>query len=98
MTGGVLWASLGLFVISALMEGAITVAAVRAIERLNPEWVAGARPANSRTLAGIALAALLLAVVGTLVASALPDAIQNLTGQGAEPPAWSRQVMGGVAG
>ena len=59
MPGGVLWASLGLFVVSALMEGAITVAAVRAIERLNPAWVAGPRPSSSRTLAAVALAALI---------------------------------------
>ena len=53
MPGGVLWASLALFLVNALMEGAITVAAVRAIERLNPAWVAGPRPASSRTLAGV---------------------------------------------
>ena len=98
MAGGVLWASLGLFVVSALMEGAITVAAVRAIERLNPAWVAGPQPAFSRTVAGVGLAALVLVVVGTLVASALPDGIQNLTGQGVDPAGWPRRTMGGLAG
>jgi hypothetical protein len=101
MPSGVLWASLALFLVSALMEGAITVAAVRAIERLNPAWVAGPRPASSRTLAGVALAALLLVVVGTLVASAAPDGIERLTAQGLGAD-WSQggtgRVIGGVAG
>jgi len=98
MPGGVLWASLALFVVSALMEGAITVAAVRAIERLNPAWVAGPRPTSSRTLAGVALAALLLVVVGTLVASAAPDGIQRLTGQALDSAAWSQRTAAGIAG
>ena len=98
MTGGVLWASLGLFVVSALMEGVITVAAVRAIERLNPAWVSGPRPASSRTLAGVALAALLLVVVGTLIASVAPDGIQRLTGQGLGSMGWPQKTMGGLAG
>lgn len=98
MPGGVLWASLGLFLVSALMEGAITVAAVRAIERLNPQWVAGPRPVSSRPLAGVGLAALLLVVVGTLIASAAPDGIQRLTGQGLESAAWSQRTMGGLGG
>ena len=102
MTGGVLWASLGLFLVSALMEGAITVAAVRAIERLNPAWVAGPQPASSRTLAGVGLAALILVVVGTLIASVAPDGIQRLTGQGIDSaagpqPAFTR-VAAGLAG
>lgn len=98
MPGGVLLASLGLFLVSALMEGAITVAAVRAIERLNPQWVAGPRPASSRTFAGVALAALLLVVVGTLIASAAPDGIQRLTGQGIGAVAWSQKTAGGLGG
>ena len=102
MTGGVLWASLGLFLVSALMEGAITVAAVRAIERLNPAWVSGPQPASSRTLAGVALAALILVVVGTLIASVAPDGIQRLTGQGVDSVGWPQtsinKVAGGLAG
>jgi cobalt/nickel transport system permease protein len=102
MTGGVLWASLGLFLISALMEGAITVAAVRAIERLNPAWVSGPRPESSRTLAGVALAALILVVIGTLLASVAPDGIQRLTGPGADSVGWPQtsinKVAGGLAG
>jgi len=98
MTGGVVWASLGLFVVSALMEGAITVAAVRAIERLNPAWVSGPQPASSRTVAGVGLASLLLVVLGTLIASVAPDGIQRLTGQGLDSAAWSQRTIAGVGG
>jgi cobalt/nickel transport system permease protein len=98
MAGGVLWASLGLFVISALMEGAITVAAVRAIERLNPAWVAGPQPASSRATAAVGLAALFLVVVGTLIASAAPDGIQRLTAPGIDSVTWPRRTMAGLAG
>jgi len=97
MPGGVLWASLGLFLISAIMEGAITVAAVRAIERLNPSWVAGPRPSSSRTLAAVAMAALILVVVGTLIASAAPDGIQRLIGQGLASAAGPQPAIGKVA-
>ena len=40
--------SLGLFLVSALTEGAITLAAVRAIERLNPAIATAARAATGR--------------------------------------------------
>jgi cobalt/nickel transport system permease protein len=98
MAGGVLWASLGLFAISALVEGAITVAAVRAIERLNPAWVAGPQPASSRATAAVGLAALILVVVGTLIASAAPDGIQRLTAPGVDSVTWPRRTMAGLAG
>jgi cobalt/nickel transport system permease protein len=98
MTGGLFWASLGLFVISALIEGAITVAAVRSIERLNPAWVSGLQPESSRTVTGVALAALLLVVLGTLIASVAPDGIQRLTSQGADSTSWPQRTMGGLAG
>jgi len=98
MTGGVFWASLGLFVISALIEGAITVAAVRSIERLNPAWVPGLQPKSSRTVTGVALAALLLVVLGTLIASVAPDGIQRLTGQGVDSASLPQTAMSRVAG
>lgn len=97
MPGGVLWATL--FLVNALLEGAITVAAVRAIERLNPQWVAGPRPSSSRTLAAVALAALVLVVAGTLIASVAPDGIQRLTGQGGgSTGAWNLRLIDGIGG
>ncbi len=91
--GRVLWISLGLFAISALTEGAITLAAVQAIERLNPglfERRAGPR-AGSLVLGAVAVAAVLLVAVGILVASTAPDGIQTLAGQlgiSAHVPTW----------
>jgi cobalt/nickel transport system permease protein len=97
MPRGVMWISLGLFLVSAIMEGAITVAAVRGIERLNTGWVRGLAPASPGPLAVIALVALVLVVAGTLVASAAPDGIQKLTALGLDAP-WSRKALAGVAG
>ena len=84
MPSGALWVSLGLFLVSAIMEGVITVAAVRGIERLNMGWVRGPESTSSRTLAGVALGALVLVAAGTLVASAAPDGIQKLAGLGGQ--------------
>ena len=46
----------------------------------------------------VGLAALLLVVVGTLIASAAPDGIQRLTGQATDSTAWSQRAIGGTAG
>ena len=98
MAGSVLWASLGLFLVSALIEGAITVAALQAIERLNPAWlVGGPQPSSSRALPALAMAALALVVVGTLIASAAPDGIQRFTAPGPDS-AWNLRVIDGVGG
>jgi cobalt/nickel transport system permease protein len=74
-----LWLTLGLFVLNGLLEGAITVAAVGAIGRLNPTWIQQPEPSNARAKAVFASAALLLVVFGILLASEAPDAIQRLT-------------------
>lgn len=97
MPSSAVWVSFGLFGVNAAMEGAITVAAVRGIERLNASWVRGPEPAFSRTMAAIAMAALVLVVGGTLAASATPDGIQRLTAMGSGSD-WSREALTGVAG
>lgn len=81
--GRVLWVSVGLFVISALTEGAITLAAVQAIQRLNPGLFERRRQARSGSLVlgAVAIAAVMLVAVGVLVASTAPDGIQTLAGQ-----------------
>jgi cobalt/nickel transport system permease protein len=78
IAGAVLWVSLGLFAIAALLEGLITVAAVEAIERLHPSWVRRTTAARSPALAAIALAAVFLACVGVTFASAAPDGLEKL--------------------
>jgi cobalt/nickel transport system permease protein len=87
--------SLALFLVSAILEGAITVAALGAIERLNSSWVTKEtrRPAGlgSRLVGVASVAAVLLVVGGVLLASAAPDGIQKLAAQigiSAHAPAW----------
>jgi cobalt/nickel transport system permease protein len=75
----VLGLALGVFVLTAALEGVITVAVVRALERMNPKWTAGDAQARP-VLAALGLAALVLAVGGFLVASALPDGLERVAG------------------
>src|SRR6266404_4026330 len=76
-----LWVSLGLFLVSALIEGAITLAAVRAIERLSPVSIRAPKDSGSRVLGAVAIASVVLVVGGVLIASADPDGIQKLAAQ-----------------
>jgi cobalt/nickel transport system permease protein len=74
----VLLLSMGLFVISALIEGAITVSVVGAIEKLNPGFVQKAQASNGRVLVILSAAAVVLGVTGFVLASSAPDGIQKL--------------------
>ncbi len=78
MPKGILLLSMGLFAISALIEGAITVSVIGAIERLNPGFVKKAEAWNSRALLIVVSAAAVLAVTGFVLASSAPDGIQKL--------------------
>lgn len=78
MPGPVLGLSLVLFVVSALVEGAITVAVVVALERIQPNVMRAPAPGRSPALAALALAAILLAAGGALFASTAPDGIEQL--------------------
>lgn len=75
----VLGMSIVLFVIAAVIEGAITLAVVQALERIQPGFVQ--RPDGIRSLGFTALAAASAAIggLGILFASALPDGIESLT-------------------
>ncbi len=77
MKAAVLGVSFGVFAVTALLEGAITVAVMQAIEALNPAWVRRSTGSGGRALAAIAAAALLLACVGVLFASSLPDGLER---------------------
>jgi cobalt/nickel transport system permease protein len=70
--------SLGLFSVNALIEGAITVSVVQALEKLNPGFVQKPESANGRVLAVLSAAGLVLGVGGFLLASTAPDGIQRL--------------------
>jgi cobalt/nickel transport system permease protein len=78
MPGIVVLVSVGLFAVSALLEGGITVAVLGSIEKLNPAW--GRKPAASggKTMAVVAAAAVLLVVAGFMLASTAPDGLQKL--------------------
>jgi cobalt/nickel transport system permease protein len=83
----VLWITLTFFAMNAAVEGAITLAAVRAIGRLNPAWTTrGEREPGGRMLAIVATVAIVLATAGFLIASTHPDGIEILSR--AHSPAW----------
>jgi cobalt/nickel transport system permease protein len=73
--------SLALFLVSAVVEGAITVAVVEGIERLSPRLIRKAVPGRSWAVAGLGAAAVVLASVGLMVASTSPDGLERLTQQ-----------------
>jgi cobalt/nickel transport system permease protein len=70
--------SLALFIVSAAIEGAITVSLVQAIEKLNPGFVQKPEASSGRSLAVLSSAALVLGIAGFLLASTAPDGIQKL--------------------
>jgi cobalt/nickel transport system permease protein len=78
MPGSILAVSLGLFVVSAIAEGVITVGVVSALESIQPGFIRQPSSQRSFAIAAVALAAILLVTGGVLVASASPDGIQKL--------------------
>ena len=76
----VIGVSIGLFLISAAIEGAITVGVVGAIGRLNPNWVRTPE-SESRSRALLGVAAVLMGAIGALFASELPDGLEKLAAQ-----------------
>lgn len=91
MSPGVLRAALGVFCVSAVMEGLITVAVFGAIGKLNPAWrpvsIAPPQPqpnsasTERRVLGLLAVAAVVLASAGALLASSLPDGLEKFAEQ-----------------
>ena len=68
----------GVFAISALIEGAITVAVLGSIERINPGWVRRPMGDQNKVNGVLISAALILVVFGVLVASAAPDGLEKV--------------------
>ena len=81
MPGPVLGLSLALFVVSALVEGAITVAVVVALERIQPGLLRAPAAGRSPAFAALGLVAILLAAGGVVFASTAPDGIERLAMQ-----------------
>jgi cobalt/nickel transport system permease protein len=91
--------STAVFLVSALLEGAITVAVIQALERIQPGFVR--RPAGRRSFAlgTVSVAAVLLAAVGVVFASTDPDGIERLTRYDAAIQAgWLTKAAAGLGG
>jgi cobalt/nickel transport system permease protein len=73
--------SLGVFAAGAVIEGAITVAVIQAIEKLNPEFVPAKGASSGRAIAALGSAAVLLGAAGFLLASSAPDGIERMGAQ-----------------
>jgi cobalt/nickel transport system permease protein len=69
--------SMLLFLVSAVLEGAITVTVIQGIEKLNSRWVQ-TPDSSHRVLMAVGGAATLLVAAGFLIASAEPDGIMRL--------------------
>jgi cobalt/nickel transport system permease protein len=90
MPASIVWVSLGLFAITSVLEGAITLAVVQGIEALNPGFVQRPSGTRSAALGVVGLAAVLLAAVGILLASGYPDGLEKLAQRlGIETRAWN---------
>ena len=80
MPASVLALALGVFTITAALEGAITFAVVGALERIHPNWRRETPREGRSILVLLGLAALLLASAGFFLASALPDGLERVAG------------------
>jgi cobalt/nickel transport system permease protein len=78
MPAPVLGVSLALFVVSALVEGAITVAVITALERIQPGLLRAPSIGRSPAFAALGVVAIVLAAGGVLFASTAPDGIAHL--------------------
>lgn len=99
MSGRMLSASVAVFLVSAVLEGAITLAVLESLERIQPKLVRRPSGRPSPVLGVLAVAAVLLASVGVLFAAQAPDAIQQLTHQTIIGTAgWPVKSLTGLAG
>jgi cobalt/nickel transport system permease protein len=87
------------FLVSALLEGAITLTVIQALEKIQPNFVR--RPAGGRSFAlgTVSVSAVLLAAVGVVFASTEPDGIERLTHYDAaiQTP-WLTKTAAGLGG
>ena len=74
----VLGVSLALFLVSALIEGAITMTVMGALEAIQPNFVRQPAAGGRYALVAVGLAAVLLAAGGVVLASTAPDGIAQL--------------------
>ena len=99
MPASVLGVSLAVFLVSALLEGAITLTVLQSLEQIQPRLIRSVPTPRAPALAAVAVVAVLLASVGVLFASQAPDAIEHVTRQSASMPSgWFRKAGEGLAG
>ena len=101
----ILGASFAVFVIAAVLEGAITLAVVEALEGIQPGFVRRPAARRSFALGAAGLAAILLATVGVRFASSGPDGIETIARQAGVVyraatlgSGWSAKAAAGLAG
>ncbi|HUA22353.1 MAG TPA: energy-coupling factor ABC transporter permease [Bryobacteraceae bacterium] len=70
--------TLGIFAVNALIEGAITVTVVGALEKLDAKFVRSPAKTPQRAMAALGGSALVLGAAGFLFASTAPDGIERL--------------------
>jgi cobalt/nickel transport system permease protein len=78
MSSTVVGVSSGVFLVTGIMEGFITVAVLQAVEKLNPGWLRVPKGTPRRAAGVLVVAALLMMIVGVLCISALPDGFESL--------------------
>jgi hypothetical protein len=100
MPAAALGVSLAVFVLSAALEGAITLAVIQALETIQPNFVRKPSGRRSFAVGSLAAAAVLLAAVGVVFASSQPDGIEKLTHYqpGAVEASWLGRAEAGLAG
>ncbi len=81
MPTAVLGVSLALFLVSALIEGAITLGVIRALEAIQPDFVRQPAAGGRHAVIAAGVAAVLLASGGVVIASTAPDGIERLAKQ-----------------
>jgi cobalt/nickel transport system permease protein len=81
MPPAMLGISLSLFVVSAAIEGAITMGVAATVERIQPGCLRKPEPISRRAAAILAMAGVAMAAVGGLIASGNPDGIEAVARQ-----------------
>jgi cobalt/nickel transport system permease protein len=99
MPAAALGLSVAVFLVSALLEGAITLAVIQALEKIQPNFVRRPAGARSFALGSVSVAAVLLAMVGVVFASTDPDGIERLTHyEVAVQTPWLTKAAAGLGG
>ena len=78
MSGVTVLVSVGFFALMAIVEGAITLAVIEALEAMRPGFVRHPEGNRSFVLGAVGVTAVLLATVGVLFAATAPDPIEKL--------------------